>query len=50
MTVVLPPDAVAAAIEVFEAQGIPAAVVGEVVDAAGLDGTRYVEGPLGGAA
>jgi phosphoribosylformylglycinamidine cyclo-ligase len=50
MTVVLPPAAVAVAIEVFETHGIPAAIVGEVVDATGLDGTRYVEGPLGGAA
>jgi phosphoribosylformylglycinamidine cyclo-ligase len=50
MTVVLPPTAVPAAIEVFETHGIPAAIVGEVVDATGLDGTRYVEGPLGGAA
>jgi hypothetical protein len=41
---------VAAAIEVFETHGIPAAVVGVVVDATGLDGTRYVEGPLGGTA
>ena len=50
MTLVLPPAAVAAAIDVFETHGIPAAVVGEVVDVTGLDGTRYVEGPLGGAA
>ena len=30
----------------FEADGIPAVVVGEVVDAATLGGLRYVEGPL----
>ena len=50
MVVVLPPAAVAAAIEVFDSHGIPAAIVGEVVEAAGLEGTRYVEGPLEGAA
>jgi phosphoribosylformylglycinamidine cyclo-ligase len=50
MIVVLPAAAVAAATEVFETNGIPATIVGEVVDAAGLDGTRYVEGPLEGAA
>ena len=50
MVVVLPAAAVAAAIEVFESHGIPAAIVGEVVEAAGLDGTRYVEGPLEGVA
>jgi phosphoribosylformylglycinamidine cyclo-ligase len=49
MVVVLPPAAVAAATEAFESHGIPAAIVGEVVDAAGFDGTRYVEGALEGA-
>jgi phosphoribosylaminoimidazole (AIR) synthetase len=49
MVVALPPAAVAAATEVFETHGIPSAVVGEVVDAAGLDGLRYVEGALEGA-
>jgi phosphoribosylformylglycinamidine cyclo-ligase len=49
MVVVLPPAAVPAATEVFDSHGIPSAVVGEVVDASGLDGTRYVEGALEGA-
>jgi len=50
MVVVLPPAAVAAAIEVFDSYGIPSSIVGEVVEAAGRDGERYVEGPLGDAA
>jgi phosphoribosylformylglycinamidine cyclo-ligase len=50
MVVILPPAAVAAATEVFDSYGIPSSIVGEVVDASGLDGTRYVEGPLGDAA
>ena len=50
MVVVLRPAAVAVAIEVVRSHGIPAAIVGEVVEAAGLEGTRYVEGPLEGAA
>jgi phosphoribosylformylglycinamidine cyclo-ligase len=50
MVVVLPPAAVPPAIEVFEGNGIPATIVGEVIEAAGLEGTRYVEGPLEGAA
>ena len=50
MVLVLPREAVAAATEVFDSHGIPSSIVGEVVDAAMLDGTRYVEGPLGDAA
>ncbi len=46
MVVVLPPAAVETAVRAFEADGIPAVVVGEVVDAATLGGLRYVEGPL----
>ena len=46
MVVVLPPAAVETAARAFEADGIPAVVVGEVVDAATLGGLRYVEGPL----
>jgi phosphoribosylformylglycinamidine cyclo-ligase len=46
MVVVVPPRAIPAALDAFESHGIPAAIVGEIVDAAGLDGTRYVEGPL----
>ena len=49
MVVVLPPAAVATATDVFESHGIPSTIVGEVVDAAGLDGTRYIEGALEGA-
>ena len=50
MVVVLPPAGVAAARDVFEAHGIEATLVGEVVDAAGVGGARYVEGPLGSVA
>jgi phosphoribosylformylglycinamidine cyclo-ligase len=49
MVVVLPREAVPAATKVFETHGIPSAVVGEVVDVAGLDGMRYAEGALEGA-
>jgi phosphoribosylformylglycinamidine cyclo-ligase len=45
MIVVLPPAAIATAIRSFEASGIGATVVGEVVEAAGSSG-RYVEGAL----
>jgi phosphoribosylformylglycinamidine cyclo-ligase len=48
MVVAVPPTAVPPAVEVFRSQGITAAVVGEVVDAAGVGGMRYVEGPLEG--
>ncbi len=47
MIAVLPPSDVPAAIGALEAHGIQASVVGEVVDAATVDGQRYVEGPLG---
>ncbi len=50
MIVVLPEAAVATALEVFETNAIPASIVGQVVDAASLEGTRYVEGPLEGIA
>ncbi len=45
MIVVLPPAAIATAIRSFEASGIGATVVGEVVEAAGSS-DRYVEGAL----
>ena len=48
MTVVLPPAAAPVAIEVLAAHGIPASVVGEVVEAASVGDARYVEGPLEG--
>jgi len=50
MVIVLPAAALATAIEVFDSHGIPASIVGEVVETADLEGTRYVEGPLEGAA
>jgi hypothetical protein len=43
--VVLPPAAIATALRSFEASGIGAAVVGEVVESTGSSG-RYIEGPL----
>jgi phosphoribosylformylglycinamidine cyclo-ligase len=46
MIAVVPPGEVAAAIGSFAASGIAATVVGEVVDAASIDGGRYMEGPL----
>jgi phosphoribosylformylglycinamidine cyclo-ligase len=48
MVVAVPPAAVAPVLDVFESQGIPASLVGEVIDAAGIRGMRYVEGPLEG--
>jgi phosphoribosylformylglycinamidine cyclo-ligase len=50
MVLVLPASAARVAIEVLESAGIPSSVVGEVVEASGLDGARYVEGPLEGGA
>jgi hypothetical protein len=44
--VVLPPSAVSTAVEAFGAAGIPARVVGEVVDAGSIGEGRYAEGPL----
>jgi len=46
MVMVVPPGAVPAAEASLAGQGIPAAVVGEVVDAAAVGGARYVEGVL----
>jgi phosphoribosylformylglycinamidine cyclo-ligase len=48
MVVAVPPAAVVPVLDVFESQGIPASLVGEVIDAAGIRGMRYVEGPLEG--
>ena len=50
MIVVLPVAAVPAAIAAVGAFGIPAVVVGEVVEAATLGGPRYVEAPFEGPA
>ncbi len=50
MVMVVPRAAAATAMAAIGASGIPTTVVGEVVDAAGVGGSRYVEGPLGGAA
>jgi phosphoribosylformylglycinamidine cyclo-ligase len=48
MVLAVPPAGVRPALDVFTLQGIPASVVGEVIDAAGVGGMRYVEGPLEG--
>ena len=50
MVVVLPAAAAPAAIAAVGAFGVPAVIVGEVVEAAALDGSRYVEAPLEGVA
>ncbi|MEO8436809.1 MAG: phosphoribosylformylglycinamidine cyclo-ligase [Chloroflexota bacterium] len=47
MVAVVPPEAVPVALGALEAEGIPATVVGEVIETAG-DGPRYVEGALEG--
>ncbi len=49
MIAVVPPDALPVAIEVLAAHGVPAVLVGEVVTAESVGGSRYVEGPLEGA-
>jgi phosphoribosylformylglycinamidine cyclo-ligase len=46
MVVVLPAPAFPTAIDALAAHGVVAAVVGEVVEAAGLGHVRYVEGAL----
>ena len=48
MIVVLPTPAVPLAVARFETFGIPATLVGEVVEADTVAGSRYVEGPLVG--
>jgi phosphoribosylformylglycinamidine cyclo-ligase len=50
MIAVLPPAAVPAASAAIEAFGIPAVVVGEVVEALDIGGSRYVEARLEGVA
>ncbi len=50
MIAVLPPAGVAAAIEAIGRFGIAAMVVGEVVEAGAVDGSRYVEAHLEGVA
>ena len=50
MVAVLPRAAVSAATAAIEGFGIPAMVVGEVVDAAEVDGLRYLEATLEGRA
>jgi phosphoribosylformylglycinamidine cyclo-ligase len=47
MIAVLPREAVPAAIAGLAGHGLEAFLVGEVVEAAGLGGARYVEAPLG---
>lgn len=46
MVAVLPREAVDTAIAAFGEHGVEAAVVGEVVETASVDGARYVEGAL----
>ena len=46
MVMVVPPEAASAAVAALAGQGIPATVVGEVVEAATVGGARYVEGAL----
>ncbi len=46
MTAVVPPSDVTRAIAVLAEHGVPAAVVGEVAEAAAIGGARYVEGAL----
>ncbi len=50
MVMVMPPAAVPSAMSAAAANGIAAMVVGEVVDATGVGGARYVEGALEGVA
>jgi phosphoribosylformylglycinamidine cyclo-ligase len=50
MVAILPRAAVPAAVAAIEAFGIPAMIVGEVVDAATVGGSRYVEATLEGQA
>jgi phosphoribosylformylglycinamidine cyclo-ligase len=47
MVAVLPGSSVPAAIAALAEHGVPASVVGEIVDARSVDGARYVEGPVG---
>jgi phosphoribosylformylglycinamidine cyclo-ligase len=46
MVLVVPPAAISPALRVLETHGIPAAVVGEVVETDALDGARYAEAAL----
>jgi phosphoribosylformylglycinamidine cyclo-ligase len=46
MIAVVPPVAVRAAIRSLAEHGIPATLVGEVVEPTSVDGARYTEGPL----
>jgi phosphoribosylformylglycinamidine cyclo-ligase len=47
MVVVVPSGGVAAARDVFASHGIEAPIVGQVIEAASIDGRRYIEGVLG---
>jgi phosphoribosylformylglycinamidine cyclo-ligase len=48
MVVVVPEDSAARTVELARGRGIPAWVVGEVVEAASIGGRRYAEGELAG--
>ncbi len=43
MTIVVPPDAAARAVELAQARGVPAWIVGRVAEAAFIGGLRYLE-------
>jgi phosphoribosylformylglycinamidine cyclo-ligase len=47
MVIVVPHAALDVTLRAADARGVPAWLVGEVVPVAALDGSRYVEGPLG---
>jgi phosphoribosylformylglycinamidine cyclo-ligase len=48
MIAVVAPDAAPATIAAFTAEGVPATLVGEVVESASIDGARYQEAVLAG--
>ena len=47
MVLAVPPDAAGPAVEIARARGVPAWVIGGVVEAAALGGRRYAEGAAG---
>ena len=48
MTLVVPAEAAERTVALAEARGVPAWIVGRVVEAASIGGARYVEGGLAG--
>jgi len=47
MVLVVPAEAAAATMELAAARGVPARVIGDVVETATLGGKRYAEGGMG---